>query len=206
MALKSLKIFLFTLLIASIAKNAISIRDLHRHKSVSSPFSFPHEHLQDSRKGDTVEGIHNVKLYLQHFDYLTNLPAHAHNTFDDPLESALKTYQKNYHLNATATANVKIPFEKGDHGDVVPFCTPILAHSFFSTDERLHFNVDQNWAWGAVAGAVDVQTVALHELGHILGLAHNQDECAIMYAYICPGTTKCMTQDDIARITDLYSS
>ncbi|XP_022134250.1 metalloendoproteinase 3-MMP-like [Momordica charantia] len=279
MSFTSLKLFLFATLLASIAQNAISIRHL-----TPSPFHFP-KHLQGSRKGDTVEGIHNVKFYLQHFGYLTNISTHARNTFDDPLEYALRTFQKNYRLNATgildvetltllstprcghpnivhpnyalvpgrpkwpptkyhltyafihnfppnfeapvrcsldtwsgvskftfsetieAASDVKISFERGDHGDGCPFYSPnYLAHAFYPTDGRLHLNMDTNWVWGSVDSASDVQTVSLHELGHILGLAHSLDEGAVMYAYIPHGVVKSVTQDDIAGITDLYGS
>ncbi|KAH9747899.1 hypothetical protein KPL70_004857 [Citrus sinensis] len=73
-------------------------------------------------------------------------------------------------------ADVKISFQRGDHGDGYPFDGPgpynLLAHSFPPTDGRFHYDGDENWTVGAVPGAVDMQTVALHELRHVLGLAH----------------------------------
>ncbi|KAH9747898.1 hypothetical protein KPL70_004857 [Citrus sinensis] len=82
-------------------------------------------------------------------------------------------YHTHYDYDA---ADVKISFQRGDHGDGYPFDGPgpynLLAHSFPPTDGRFHYDGDENWTVGAVPGAVDMQTVALHELRHVLGLAH----------------------------------
>lgn len=54
----------------------------------SSSFEFP-KRLQGSHKGDQVEGIHELKEYLERFGYLdhnNNNQSHAHDdTFDDLL-------------------------------------------------------------------------------------------------------------------------
>ena len=58
---------------------------------------------------------------------------------------------------------------------------------------------------GAVAHAMDLQTVATHEIGHLLGLAHTPVQEAVMYAIISPGSTKGLNQDDIDGIRALYA-
>jgi predicted Zn-dependent protease len=45
-------------------------------------------------------------------------------------------------------------------------------------------------------------TIALHELGHLLGLPHSDQENDIMYYKI--GNQKELTDNDIARIRELY--
>jgi hypothetical protein len=47
--------------------------------------------------------------------------------------------------------------------------------------------------------------VALHEIGHLLGLAHSQDQNAIMYAYYGEDRND-LRADDIAGIQSLYGS
>ncbi|EXB47730.1 Metalloendoproteinase 1 [Morus notabilis] len=316
----------------------------HHKPTSSSPFGFL-KHLEGSKKGDKVQGIRDLKKYLQHFGYLnptqitkTQITGHSLNdnsinndistandsTFDDLLEAAIKTYQTNYNLKPTGTldsqtlskmmmprcavadiinndtrmrskkksttsstknhvhrkllgqkyvstddlqtvshysffsgkpkwpsskysltysfaegmlsedveavgrafqtwasnthfsfsraqgntkADIRVSFERGDHGDGDAFdgAGGVLAHAFSPTDGRLHFDADETWAIGEVADAFDVETVALHEIGHILGLLHSSVEGAIMYPQIGSGLTKGLNADDIQGINALYN-
>ncbi|KAL6970875.1 neutrophil collagenase [Sarracenia purpurea var. burkii] len=74
----------------------------------SSPFQFL-KLLNGSKKGDKVKGLQQIKKYLEHFGYLSydpHLPYQNHandDKFDNLLESAIKLYQLNFHLNVTGT-------------------------------------------------------------------------------------------------------
>lgn len=286
MAFKSLSLFLLL----------VTIEVISGHK-----IQFP-RHLEGRGKGDSVEGIHDIKMYLQHYGYLnkivttnTHVDKNDDNTFDAALESAIKTYQKTFHLNTTGVldkhtlamfsksrcgvpdrsfnkvnninnvgshyvffpgnlkwpntkfnltytfinnyplnfvapvvralatwasntqftfsealdsqmADIKISFERMDHGDGSPFDGKwgILAHAFAPSDGRLHFDADESWSDGVVFNEFNVETVALHELGHVLGLGHSSVPTAIMWPYIDPGSTKGLNSDDIAGIRALY--
>ena len=69
------------------------------------------QHLEGSHKGQTVKGLHEIKHYLSAFGYLkldrsTGLSNdHASvkdkDEFDEHLELAIKSFQKNFHLNVT---------------------------------------------------------------------------------------------------------
>ncbi|XP_011072962.1 metalloendoproteinase 1-like [Sesamum indicum] len=111
------------------------------------------------------------------------------------------SYRTNYDQ-----ADIKISFQYRDHGDGYPFDGPggILAHAFAPSDGRLHFDGDERWVDGVTLGAFDMQTVGLHELGHVLGLGHTNDTGAIMYPYIGDGLRKVLGQDDINGIKALY--
>jgi len=74
------------------------------------------------------------------------------------------------------------------------------------------------WNWtddGAAANAdlaaglpnrlIDLETVALHELGHTLGLAHEDAVPSVMATYY-DGTQRTLFGDDIAGISALYSN
>ncbi|GFS31055.1 hypothetical protein Acr_00g0015390 [Actinidia rufa] len=304
----SLCIFFFTIVVPLQAYAETT--DLKAIKP--SPFEFI-KHLQGCHRGEKVKGIHQLKSYLEHFGYLdyqhSQNQRHANDDdFDDLLESAVQTYQRNYHLKATGTldtqtvskmttprcgvpdiingtnfmragkkrhhhshntlhtvshysffrgyprwpasqthltygflpgtnanaisavvrafnkwaaqthftfsqtqdyrnAHMKISFHRGNHGDEDPFDGPggTLAHAWAPTDGRFHYDADESWSVVPVPGAFDVETVALHEIGHLLGLGHSSVQNAIMYPTINPGMTKGLHGDDIQGIRALYN-
>ncbi|XP_076901295.1 metalloendoproteinase 1-like [Bidens hawaiensis] len=105
------------------------------------------------------------------------------------------------------SADLTISFSRGSHGDF-PFDGPggVLAYAYAPTDGRFHYDADDRWVVGAVPYAFDVETVALHEIGHLLGLEHSQIRDAIMWASFNPGVTKGLNFDDIQGIRALYGS
>ncbi|KAJ4729246.1 metalloendoproteinase 2-MMP-like [Melia azedarach] len=267
------------------------------------------QNLEGSYKGQTVKGLRQLKRYLNAFGYLNyNNDAKDNmltDNFDELLESALKTYQKNYNLKVTGIldsdtikemmikrcgnpdiidhstskpksskfhtvadytffpgmprwpsdktnllytfrsgvevvsleelrpiiqrafqrwadvsqftfqeateanqANIVIGFYSKDHGDNYPFDGPgmVLAHAFSPTDGRFHYDADENWSSNPSGNQADLESVAVHEIGHLLGLGHSMDPNAIMFAEIPAGTVKRdLTQDDIDGIRALYS-
>ncbi|XP_074369300.1 metalloendoproteinase 3-MMP-like [Apium graveolens] len=279
------------------------------------PLSFQSlKHLKGCQKGDHLEGLHELKQYLNKFGYLNYHSSKAHDDdddFDDFLEAAMKTYQANYNLNVTGTldsetlskmvmprcgvpdvingtnsmqtnrkahhhrgrkefhtvshysffqgslrwpagkthltywfdlatthqdsippfvrafdkwasntqyftfsetqdkesSDIKIGFESGDHGDDNPFDGPgnVLAHAFAPTDGRLHCDSEESWSIGAIPNYADLETVALHEIGHLLGLDHSQVQDAIMFPTIPLGAVKDLHADDVQGIKALYN-
>lgn len=85
---------------------------------------------------------------------------------------------------------------------------PLGSVSSFSKTLPLpiHYDDEQvSWADGAVANAFDIQTVAIHEIGHILGLQHSDVRGAIMWPYVGTNfTQRQLHADDIAGVTKLY--
>jgi hypothetical protein len=108
---------------------------------------------------------------------------------------------------AGASRAIDILFATGAHGDAYPFTSAsILAHTFYPVPDNpeplagdIHFNDVE--AWDAASG-IDLYSVALHEAGHALGLAHSSDPNAVMYAYYHVASG--LTADDIAGIQALY--
>jgi hypothetical protein len=313
-ALKAVSLFslaLLLLLLPLLSAHATNSRNSHHKKT--SPFEFL-KHLQGCQKGNKTNGIHDLKKYLEQFGYLSYnkySKNHTHandDDFDELLESAVKTYQLNYHLNESGTLDDKtvstmmiprcgvadivngtnwmhlgkkwhhkshgsfhtvshysffpgnprwpqskyhltygfvpstptvainavvqafqawatrthftfsqapsgsrpditVGFFRRDHGDGYPFDGPggILAHAFSPTDGRFHYDGDERWNVGAVSGAFDLQSVAVHEIGHNLGLGHSSVLEATMFPSISPGATKGLHPDDIEGIRVLYN-
>jgi hypothetical protein len=266
--------------------------------------------------GKTYDGLSKLKKYFQHFGYIPNAPSlNFTDDFDEALESAIKTYQKNFNLNITGeldnntmnyiikprcgvadiingttsmnsgkfnssneihtvqhytffpgeprwpagtetltyafdpnenledstkqvfanafnqwskvttikfsettsynNADIKIGFYSGDHGDGEAFDGVLgtLAHAFSPTDGRFHLDKAEDWVVNgdvtesSLSNAVDLESVAVHEIGHLLGLGHSSIEGAIMYPTISSRTRKVeLEEDDIDGIQKLYGS
>ncbi|KAJ4729247.1 metalloendoproteinase 2-MMP-like [Melia azedarach] len=108
-----------------------------------------------------------------------------------------------------AQADIVIGFYSMEHGDSRPFDGPgnVLAHAFAPTNGMFHYDADENWSTtNPSTNQVDLESVAVHEIGHLLGLGHSSDRNAIMFAEIPAGTVKRdLSQDDINGIRALYS-
>ncbi len=88
------------------------------------------------------------------------------------------------------------------HADFPPGCSVVTR----GLPKPVHFDeTEVTWSIGAVAGAFDIETVALHEIGHIIGLAHSSVSGAVMLPSVASGTTKrAPTSDDISGAQRLY--
>lgn len=103
----------------------------------------------------------------------------------------------------SGTSDIAIGWETGDHGDGSPFdgVGHIVAHGFFPENGRLHF--DDAETWHTDSSDVDLLNVAIHEIGHVLGLGHSREEHAIMWPYVRNGV-HVLGEEDIRGILSLY--
>jgi hypothetical protein len=132
------------------------------------------------------------------------------------VERALREWEKYGNLTFTPASDagglrtIAISFVHGAHGDSYPFdgVGRGLAHTFYPAPPNpepiagnMHFDAAEDWRIGA---GIDLYSVALHEVGHALGLGHSDRPGAVMYPYYHQAYG--LTSDDIAGIRDLYGA
>jgi hypothetical protein len=80
------------------------------------------------------------------------------------------------------------------------------AGSIFDSDIALNSSVD--WSVSGAAGTNDVRAVALHEIGHMLGLCHSAIRDAVMWPFLSEDvqSVRLPTPDDVAWVSRFYPS
>lgn len=107
-------------------------------------------------------------------------------------------------------ADIEIGWFSGSHGGDENFDGPggILAYANIPNPygERqlvLRFDNDESWSENPSRRQVDMLTVAIHEIGHCLGLDHSSDRDAVMFASY-DGEHGFLDNDDVAGVQSLY--
>ena len=111
---------------------------------------------------------------------------------------------------SSAKASVNILWGGVAHGDGFPFTPGVLAHAFYPAPTApepiagdIHFNDTLKWGtddprrW-------DIFSVALHELGHTLGLVHSSDPDSVMYP-MYRAAVNGLSPADIEAVRSIYA-
>ncbi len=116
-----------------------------------------------------------------------------------------------FQQTTATTANFTVGWFTGAHGDNSAFdgVGNTLAHAFYpppcggANAGALHFDDAETWSLSGANQTFDTETVALHEIGHLLGLDHSTVPGAVMFRSY-QGVRRQLTQDDIDGIRRLY--
>lgn len=109
-------------------------------------------------------------------------------------------------------ADIIVRFVKSDHGDGSAFdgAGRVLAHAYFPPPNGgalagdSHFDDDERW-YHPTGSGIDLVTVAAHEIGHALGLAHSTMQGALMFPYY-RGEARFLSEDDVLGIQSVYGA
>ncbi|WP_202873964.1 matrixin family metalloprotease [Kribbella speibonae] len=133
------------------------------------------------------------------------------------IQSALALWANAAPLTFTESdaPDIRIRFVTLDHDDGSPFdgAGSVLAHAFYPPPNGgdlagdVHFDDDETWTTTLPVpiGGVDLATVAAHEFGHALGLAHSADSSSLMYPYYL-GPHRYLSADDVLGIQTIYGA
>lgn len=107
--------------------------------------------------------------------------------------------------------DMRIGFASGRHDDDFPFdgLGAVLAHAFYPDwPDRLrgdvHIDTAESWSTedDPALGVRDLESVALHEIGHAIGLTHATDTRSIMFPNY--QVARVPHDSDVVRIRSLY--
>jgi Matrixin/Putative peptidoglycan binding domain len=149
------------------------------------------------------------------YQFINGTPDIAGTQEQNAIRNALNTFAAALcgvsFTEAAGNTDFEYAWRSGNHGDGSPFdgAGNTLAHAFYPPPcggnhaGECHFDEAEGWSLNGAGSTFDLETVALHETGHLLGLDHSTVAGSVMFASY-GGVRRALTQDDLDGIRRLY--
>lgn len=137
----------------------------------------------------------NLTYYFQNYT-----PDLSQSEAREAIESAFQSWGHVSLLSFTeqsSSGHIRLRWSSYDGSDGT------LAYAYYPSNGDVTFDEDETWKTNG--SSYDLETVALHEFGHSIGLGHSSDSGAVMYAYY-GGSKRSLQSDDILGAQSIYDT